>query len=94
MTPFGVISYILTLQGEPGSTPSVSERCHAMASPSLSGSEAMSTRPLTEALSFRFRTTAPLPLTRMYSGSKPLSTSMARRLLGRSRICPTLDWMS
>ena len=33
---------------------------------------------------------AALPLTRMYSGAKSCSMSIAMRLFGRSRMCPTL----
>ncbi len=65
-------------------------RCHAIASPSRSGSDASKVSWLASDAPFNVRMSSALPLTFIYSGSKSCSTSIARRAFGRSRTWPIL----
>ena len=64
--------------------------CHAMASPSRSGSVAMNTARADFAAALRSATVFSLPGMVTYSGSKPSSRSMPSVFVGRSRMCPTV----
>ena len=74
------------------SSPSVSDRCHDMASPSRSSSDASHTVDASFAAFLSSDTTFFLSDGITYSGLKPFSTSMLRPLSFRSLICPKLDF--
>src|SRR5713101_5140108 len=65
-----------------------SDRCHEMASPSRSGSVAMYTEVAAFAASLSSLRMGAFPLTTMYRGVKPFSTSTPSRLRGRSFTWP------
>ena len=65
-------------------------RCHAIASPSRSGSEASSVPALADEAPLSVFMRSALPRTCMYSGSKLFSMSIAMRPFGRSRTWPML----
>ena len=88
MTAFSVISWNVSLAASLGSIPKTSHMCHAMASPSLSGSVAKYTLEAVLAASFSSLAMFPLPRMVMYCGSKPLSISIPSLLFGRSLMWP------
>ena len=71
-------------------SPRVSKRCHEMASPSRSASDASQTMDAFCASFFRSATTFFLSAGMTYFGMNPLSISMLNPFSSRSRMCPML----
>src|SRR5699024_10071554 len=83
-----VISLNTTRQFESSSTLSAYARCHAIASPSLSGSAAKYIFFAFFAAFFNSFSTSPLPRIVIYFGLYDSSTSTPIWLFGKSRTCP------
>ena len=71
-------------------SPNVSKRCHEIASPSRSASDASQMADASFAAFFSSATTFFLSAGTTYSGLKPLAISMLNPLSSRSLICPML----
>ena len=89
---FLVISWNTILFVLSSVSPRVSNRCHEMASPSRSSSDASHTVSASFAAFLRSATTFFLSAGITYSGLNPPSTSMLSSLSCRSRMWPKLDF--